>query len=906
MASYLPIILVLLQLGVDISNSDDVTTRPGYHGYNISDMCDARAPDIPDDSIVRCSSCKNRCGTKTVASALYDPEWTGYGCACDKFCLTNKDCCKDYETFCADEYKQGNNILAQLPVQNELNDFYCWTFPIYGGKINRVWNLVLRTCADGSPCQYKVTGMDINLSIPMYDVDRGYTYISAACAVCNNAQNVIPFQAKLTCFQFTKGSTKSESVQTIDTIESLEDAVDSYASCHFEFNITYSRPCYAVEAECSDNCQNANLRSECLGYQGYTGLGKKVYRNAHCLLCSGERGNSEDMNCQSEDFIPQRRSVCEIWHPSQVPRVQRSLDRCAGFSMSLLFDFNPGKGLSIGSKPSADCPQGEVYIIGEESCRQMKCPSGYVLNGTQCIPDVTEITIHITAKVTNASSDIDTLLNQSKEFSELSLKAVEEMFKTLKISFTNFSLETNVTANNGSSVIDVVYKMNCNCDFTGYISNNGASILLHDKLIKIGESGFATWSEGSNIQLVSFTSTLSHNIDWDVILSPSMKDCVWLAYKLEEVVLSNDTVIIRETKKTYSSSLAKQTDDVLTVCDKTVKGILVDIDGDTSAVDIALGVITLLCALVSIICLVIRIVLQFFISQFKNRPGQLQLHLTGALLFMFTWLVIGPFLSDQKEACELGAILLAYGFLASFTWMSVIAMDTWLVFRPSSAFSRANDGPKGIRNHIILGWGIPVVLMILPIALNHANINDDFVPGFGGDRCWYQKRYAMLIFFGIPILISICMNTVLYIFTAINLREAFKNSMKAKKDEHHFGIYIRLFVLMGTTWIFGFIAAFANTAVLDFIFVILAGLQGVFLFVSVVCTRRIFDEMRKKSKTFSSLTSGISRQTSETSGISRQTSETSTVVTRSTPLPSVSSVSEDPNPCLKIPGDSTI
>ena len=282
-------------------------------------------------------------------------------------------------------------------------------------------------------------------------------------------------------------------------------------------------------------------------------------------------------------------------------------------------------------------------------------------------------------------------------------------------------------------------------------------------------------------------------------------------------------------------------------------------DGELSEVDLALNIVTVTCIGVSIICLVIRIALQFCISIFRNRPGKLHLQLTIAFLIAFTILIVKVFLSDFPEACTAAAVLLAYVFLAAFIWMNVIAVDTWLVFKPSAAYSRADDEGRSLILHYLLGWGIPLLLVTVSTGMNYSDVDERFVPEFGGSRCWYTQRYAMLIYFGVPIALSIILNITLYIWTSINLHKAFKSGTHViKTKKYHFEIYVRLFILMGITWIFGFISAFTDEIVIDFIFVILTSLQGLFLFISFVCNKRVLSEIRKKTK------SETSKQTKST------------------------------------------
>ena len=46
--------------------------------------------------------------------------------------------------------------------------------------------------------------------------------------------------------------------------------------------------------------------------------------------------------------------------------------------------------------------------------------------------------------------------------------------------------------------------------------------------------------------------------------------------------------------------------------------------------------------------------------------------------------------------------------------------------------------------------------------------------------------------------------------------------------------------LLGFTWIFGFMAAFADVAALWYVFIIFNSLQGVYIFIAFMCNKRVF------------------------------------------------------------------
>ena len=107
----------------------------------------------------------------------------------------------------------------------------------------------------------------------------------------------------------------------------------------------------------------------------------------------------------------------------------------------------------------------------------------------------------------------------------------------------------------------------------------------------------------------------------------------------------------------------------------------------------------------------------------------------------------------------------------------------------------------------------------------------------------------MLIYFEVPVAIFLLLKFFFFVTTSLNLRKTFKNSVNTNKN-HHFGVYVRLFVILGLTWVFGFIVAFTDEFAVEVIFVILNALQGFFLFVSFVCNRSARAEIRKRRQKY--------------------------------------------------------
>ena len=84
---------------------------------------------IPDD-LVKCGTCKKRCGTIINPDAFVtcpDKE-PRYLCSCDKFCSFHGDCCHDFKTWCSEEFGEFQEISKLYPLNHVPADFICKSF----------------------------------------------------------------------------------------------------------------------------------------------------------------------------------------------------------------------------------------------------------------------------------------------------------------------------------------------------------------------------------------------------------------------------------------------------------------------------------------------------------------------------------------------------------------------------------------------------------------------------------------------------------------------------------------------------------------------------------------------------------------------------------------------------------
>ncbi|PSN47109.1 hypothetical protein C0J52_16006 [Blattella germanica] len=99
---------------------------------------------------------------------------------------------------------------------------------------------------------------------------------------------------------------------------------------------------------------------------------------------------------------------------------------------------------------------------------------------------------------------------------------------------------------------------------------------------------------------------------------------------------------------------------------------------------------------------------------------------------------------------------------------------------------------------------------------------------FGNGVCWFENRRALLIFFVVPVAVVMSLNVVFYsLSTYMICATSVSPSNKSSDEKKNYKLFARLAVLMGLTWITGFIAAFMDIE------------AGLFIFISFTLTRRV-------------------------------------------------------------------
>ncbi|XP_053397660.1 adhesion G protein-coupled receptor L3-like [Mercenaria mercenaria] len=235
----------------------------------------------------------------------------------------------------------------------------------------------------------------------------------------------------------------------------------------------------------------------------------------------------------------------------------------------------------------------------------------------------------------------------------------------------------------------------------------------------------------------------------------------------------------------------------------------------------ALRIISIIGISVSIICLLVTCVVHLCLwKRVRNDRTTRLMNLCTALLLSYIIFLAGVDRTESSIACAAIAAVLQYIYLVVFSIMLVegveIAVTLLVVFKTKSRTKLL----------LILAWVIPA--MIVGISLGVTKLN-----GYGTENfCWLSVSNGVIWAFVGPALVIIFFNIIclfIVIRTMFQLT-AVKSKKTSEKVRTSLWSLCVLVPITGISWILGIFYVNDSFYFIQYIFAILNGLQGFFIF----------------------------------------------------------------------------
>ncbi|WAR24970.1 AGRG4-like protein [Mya arenaria] len=273
------------------------------------------------------------------------------------------------------------------------------------------------------------------------------------------------------------------------------------------------------------------------------------------------------------------------------------------------------------------------------------------------------------------------------------------------------------------------------------------------------------------------------------------------------------------------------------LCDHLTNfAVLIDFYGQEHAMDegheLSLSIITVVGLSLSILGLALTIISYVFFRKLrKGRAQQTLFNLSLSLLLAMLVFLIGIRQTHSHGLCITVAVLLHYLVLVSFMWMLMEAILQYLTFVKILGTYITRFTLKTV----LPAWGLPLIPVIAVLA-----VDPELYRG-GSKYCWMDLP-AFYYAFALPVSGIIVINVVIFVVTVVSIFRRGKglrsNQKRHKMAMTNLQAAITSFVLLGLTWLFGYLAVADARLIFQYVFTILNSLQGFFIFVLFVLRKR--------------------------------------------------------------------
>ncbi|XP_047440345.1 adhesion G-protein coupled receptor G4 [Mugil cephalus] len=215
----------------------------------------------------------------------------------------------------------------------------------------------------------------------------------------------------------------------------------------------------------------------------------------------------------------------------------------------------------------------------------------------------------------------------------------------------------------------------------------------------------------------------------------------------------------------------------------------------------------------------------------RDYPSKILINLSVAMLGLNLIFLLNSWLASLSNygLCISTAAVLHYFLLATFSWMGLEAFHMYMAL--VKVFN--TYVPSYIPKFCAMGWGIPLVIVCLVLAIDKDVYGDIGSDNSSEPYCWLQNEgffYVTVVAFVLLILLG---NMCVFIGVLIQIRKMNANKPSANRHNtvHHLRAVVGLTVLLGLTWLLGFFSFGPGRVVMMYLFTIANTLQGFFVFI---------------------------------------------------------------------------
>lgn len=250
-----------------------------------------------------------------------------------------------------------------------------------------------------------------------------------------------------------------------------------------------------------------------------------------------------------------------------------------------------------------------------------------------------------------------------------------------------------------------------------------------------------------------------------------------------------------------------------------------------------------ICSISSLLCLFITFATYCIFPSIRTIPGMNNMSLIFSLFWAQLTLKFGIWQPTDSTFCPVFGVLIHFFWLSTFCSMNICSFHMYHVFS-SNQLSLPTSSKRRLVAYFMYSYVSPLGVVIATVVI-HLALSKGVSFGYGQSICFLRDTVTTIVAFICPCVVIYLTNIVFFVVTYASIRRSLNVSLtRTTVERHHFLIYIRLWTLLGITWPLLIVDAMLELSVFSFIALSFNTLQGVFIFISFVCNKRVLGMYR--------------------------------------------------------------
>ncbi|KAI8794846.1 adhesion G protein-coupled receptor E4P [Biomphalaria glabrata] len=271
---------------------------------------------------------------------------------------------------------------------------------------------------------------------------------------------------------------------------------------------------------------------------------------------------------------------------------------------------------------------------------------------------------------------------------------------------------------------------------------------------------------------------------------------------------------------------------------------------DLAGTSLAEYIVSIACSSASILCLVLTLMTYVLFSELRTEAGLNNMFLSSSLLLAQVCLLITSHIFMPSLWCTVLGVVTHFLWLWMFSWSFLCSYHMFQVFSSNSIRTSSQQDRLKFWKKILFSMTCPTVIILTTVVCSYlASAGQEI--GYGRFSCYLNSTLLVGLTLVWPLSLVTLTNVVFFIVAVHKIHGVLKLQSIFRKDEQNteWHIYVKMSSVTGAFWTVAIIAAALDNTILKLISIVLNGLQGVAIFVSFICKKRVL-LLYKQMKSF--------------------------------------------------------